>query len=402
MQKVKKDLTPHIGIYGKRNAGKSSIINAITDQNIAIVSDITGTTTDPVKKITEILTMGPVILVDTGGIDDSGELGQKRISKTLDTIKQIDAAILVISQNKMDNYEENLITEFKKLDIPFFVVHNKSDIEKINKTTIEKFKNRNIQFVEFETIKQTNKEELIELIKSTVPTNIYKRNSLIGDIIKEKDIVLLITPIDTEAPAGRMILPQVQMIRDILDNNATAIVLKESELDDFLQKTQIKPALAITDSQIFKRANASISKDIPLTSFSIILARNKGDFENYILGTPKIDELKDNDNILIMESCTHQVSCDDIGRIKIPKWLTNYTNKKLNFDFCVGLDNPPKKISEYALIVQCGACMITQKQLLNKLKEAVDASIPITNYGMAIAFMHGIYQRALEPFLKIR
>jgi len=223
---------------------------------------------------------------------------------------------------------------------------------------------------------------------------------LLGDLVSYGDVVLLITPIDIEAPQGRLILPQVQVIRDILDNDCVAIVLKEREVDSFLKKTGIKPKLAITDSQIFLKAAASIPRDIPLTGFSVLLARYKGDFDNYLIGTPKINDLKDGDKILILESCSHHVSCDDIGRVKIPRWLSNYTGKSLEYIVIAGLDEIPGKITDYALVVQCGGCVLTRKQVISRLKPAVEAGVPVTNYGMLIAFVQGIYDRAIEPFVK--
>lgn len=396
-----KESKPHIGIFGRRNNGKSSLINRLAGQEIAIVSDFAGTTTDPVKKSFEITGFGPVILIDTAGIDDTGELGNKRIEKTMASIKIIDLAILVITKNIFDGYEKMLIEEFKKVDTPFFIVHNKSDLNQLtdnSRALIVSQTNTNI--IEFDTIKAENLEKLVRLIKTTIPESAYKTPSLIGDLLSYGDIVLLITPIDIEAPAGRMILPQVQAIRDILDNDAVAIVLKEREVDAFLRKTKITPALAITDSQIFTKADASIPRNIPLTSFSIVLARFKGEFEHFLKGTPKISELKDGDRVLSLESCTHHVSCDDIGRVKIPRWISNFTGKKLEYEVVSGLDKLPRDIKEYALLVQCGGCIITRKQLINRLKPAIDAGIPVTNYGMAIAYVQGIYDRAIAPFVK--
>lgn len=396
-----KDSKPHIGIYGRRNNGKSSLINRLAGQDIAIVSDFAGTTTDPVKKSFEITGFGPVILIDTAGIDDVGDLGNKRIDKTLASIKTIDLAILVITENTFGDFEKSLIKEFKKTDTPFFIVHNKSDITLLNNDSRTLIVSQtNAKIIEFDTIKAENYEKLIGLIKTTIPESAYKTPSLVGDLLSYGDIVLLITPIDIEAPAGRMILPQVQAIRDILDNDAVAIVLKEREVDAFLRKTKITPALAITDSQIFTKADASIPRNIPLTSFSIVLARFKGEFEHFIKGTPKISELKDGDRVLSLESCTHHVSCDDIGRVKIPRWISNFTGKKLEYDVVSGLDNLPRDIKEYALVVQCGGCVITRKQLINRLRPAIDAGIPVTNYGMAIAYVQGIYERAVAPFVK--
>ncbi len=394
---------PHIGIYGRRNNGKSSLINCLAGQDIAIVSDHAGTTTDPVKKSFEITGFGPVILVDTAGIDDSGDLGQKRIDRTLRTLEIIDLALLVVTNNSWGEYEDDLIGKFNDKDIPVIVIHSKSDLEApsvefsagvLSKTGTSLF--------EFSSKDKRNYEKLITLIKDSIPEHSMKTPTLLGDLINYGDIVLLITPIDVEAPEGRLILPQVQAIRDILDNDAVAIVLKEREVDAFLKKTKIRPALAVTDSQVFVKADASVPKDIPLTSFSIMLARFKGDFDNYLKGTPKISELKDGDRVLLLESCTHHVSCDDIGRTKIPRWITGFTGKKIEYDVVAGLDILLRPVTDYSLIIQCGGCMITRKQLHNRLHAAIKAGVAVTNYGMAIAYVQGIYNRAVEPFTKTK
>ena len=396
-----KESKPHIGIYGRRNNGKSSLINCLAGQNIAIVSEHPGTTTDPVRKSFEITDFGPVILVDTAGIDDSGELGEKRIERTLSTLDTIDLALLVVADNSWGEHEDELIRKFLDNDLPYIIIHSKSDIQEPN----EEFKNRiklktRTPLFEFSSADKRNYEELIALIRITIPEHSYKNPSLLGDLITYGDIVILITPIDIEAPAGRLILPQMQAIRDILDNEAIAIVLKEREVDAFLKKTKIKPALAITDSQVFVKADASIPSDIPLTSFSIMLARFKGDFDNYLKGTPKISSLKDGDRVLLLESCTHHVSCDDIGRTKIPRWITSFTGKKIEFDVVAGLDGLSRPVTDYSLVIQCGGCMITRKQLHNRLQAAIKAGVPVTNYGMAIAYVQGIYNRAIAPFVK--
>ena len=394
---------PHIGIYGRRNNGKSTLINRLTGQDTAIVSDMPGTTTDPVKKSYEITGFGPVILIDTAGIDDTGELGEKRIDKTIQSIKQIDLAFLVITNNTIGEEELSLISRFEDHNTPYIIIHNKEDLVSLKSDIKKKILTETNAFsvIPFDH-DQGDIDKLIKAIKQAIPESAYSIPSLLGDIISYGDIVLLITPIDIEAPEGRMILPQVQAIRDILDNDAVCIVLKEREVDTFLRKTKIKPALAITDSQIFLKADASIPKDVPLTSFSILLAHFKGDFESYLKGTPKIDELKNGDRVLLLESCTHHVSCDDIGRTKIPRWLSNYTGKKLQFDVIAGLDKIERDITEYSLIVQCGGCMITHKQLVNRLKHAKDKEVPVTNYGMTIAYIHGIYHRAIAPFSKTK
>lgn len=393
---------PHIGIFGKRNSGKSSLINALTRQEIAIVSETAGTTTDPVRKAMEIPGIGPVVLVDTAGIDDVGKLGELRKRKTLEVLQTIDLALLLITSNRFEKFEHDLVERFRALDVPYIIIHNKSDIEPLTtQYGNELAAAHKTAVIAFSTVCPANLEELIADIRKHLPSSAWQKPSLLGDLLSYGDIVLLITPIDIEAPEGRMILPQVQAIRDILDNDCVAVVLKEREVDAFLRQTGIKPKLAITDSQAFLKADASIPKDIPLTSFSIMLARHKGDFESYLKGTPKISSLQDGDRILLLESCSHHVSCDDIGRMKIPRWLSNFTGRKLEFDVVAGLDCLPRPIEEYALVIQCGGCMITRKQLLNRLKPAVDKDIPVTNYGMAIAYVHGIYQRAIAPFAQV-
>jgi len=395
-----KEAKAHIGIFGRRNVGKSSIINALTGQDIAIVSEIAGTTTDPVKKSIELHGIGPVIFIDTAGIDDSGDLGKLRIGKSMAALKLIDLAILVLAGNEFGTYEADLTNEFNLLDIPYILVHNKSDIVPLTDTFSHQVKNHTgLEIIVYSALYPDKYNAgLLNALKKTLPPPAMKSRGLIGDLVSEGDIVMLITPVDVEAPEGRLILPQVQVIRDILDNDCTAIVLKEREVDAFLRHTGIKPKLVVTDSQAFLKADASIPKDIPLTSFSIVLARQKGDFEEYLKGTPKISELKDGDRILLLESCTHNVSCDDIGRIKIPRWLTNFTGKKLEFDNVAGLDAIPRPIEDYALVIQCGGCMVTHRQLVNRLREPKKYNIPITNYGMAIAWVHGIFNRATEPF----
>jgi [FeFe] hydrogenase H-cluster maturation GTPase HydF len=390
---------PHIGIFGRMNCGKSSIINRIVDQDVAIVADQPGTTTDPVKKSIEIFGVGPAIFIDTAGIDDRGELGRLRIKKSLQVIKAIDLALLVISHNLYGEHEEKLIKHFVAHDIPWFIIHNKSDVEPLAEKTREAIGSK-VEILEFSARQMDDVSPLTTTISRLLPETAYTRPTLIGDLVKPGEIVLLITPIDSEAPEGRMILPQVMAIRDILDNHCVAIVLKESEVDGFLKKTNIKPALAITDSQVFKKANASVPADVPLTSFSIMLARFKGDFERYVQGTPKISGLNDGDRVLLLESCSHQVSCDDIGRIKIPRWMSEFTGKKLEYEVVAGLDALPRPVTEYALVIQCGGCVITRKQLRNRLSPAIDAGIPVTNYGMAIAWVKGIFPRAIRPFLK--
>lgn len=398
---IGRELKPHIGIFGRRNNGKSSIINCLTGQEIAIVSEIAGTTTDPVKKTMEIEGIGPVIFIDTAGIDDTGELGDKRVVKTKNVFSQIDFGILVITNNTFEGVETSVIDAFFSNDIPYIIVHNKSDLAKLNNELFDEIKLKYaVEIIDFNTKENSNFDVLVNEIKKRLPETSYKKNTLIGDLVSYGQTVMLITPIDNEAPEGRMILPQVQLIRDILDNDCIAVVLKEREVDAYIKNMNPKPDLAITDSQIFPRADALIPKHIPLTSFSIVLARQKGDFMNYLKDTAKLSQLKDGDQILILESCTHHVSCDDIGRIKIPRWLNSFTGKKLNYSTISGLSELPTDISKYNFVIQCGGCMITRKQVINRLRPFVEAGIPVTNYGMAIAYIHGIYNRAIQPFVK--
>ena len=397
-----RDAKPHIGIFGRRNNGKSSLINILAEQEVAIVSGEPGTTTDPVKKSMEITDLGPVVMVDTAGTDDTGDLGKKRVSRTRAVIRTIDLGILVLADNQFDQEELNIIEQLDKWEVPYLVIHNKSDLQKVSGKLRDKVKTETgREIFEFSSLHPTNREGLIGQIRSAIPETAYLSKSLVGDVISQGDLVLLITPIDDEAPEGRMILPQVQAIRDILDNDAIAVVAKEREIDSLIKRLTPRPALAICDSQVFKKADASIPDDIPLTSFSTVLARYKGDFENYLQGTPKLSELQDGDKVLILESCTHQVSCDDIGRVKIPRWLSAFNGKQLEYEVVAGLNKVPGKITDYSIVIQCGGCMITRKQLINRLKPAIDAGIPVTNYGMAIAYMHGIFERAVAPFVKL-
>ena len=395
-----RDLKPHIGIFGRRNVGKSSFINALTGLDVAIVSEVPGTTTDPVKKSMEILGVGPAIVIDTAGIDDSGVLGEKRIAKTLDIIKQIDCAILLITDNTFGEFEETLIRKFYKADVDCLIVYNKVDMEPLLNSTIKEIQQyTNAPIVEFSAKTNFNINCVIETLKSIIPETAYQKPSLLKGLINRGDIVLLITSNDSEAPEGRLILPQVMAIRDVLDNGAINIVVNVTELELFLHNTGIKPKLIITDSQVFKTVNKIVPPDIPLTGFSVAYAHMRGPFDDYVKGAGKISDLKDGDHILILESCTHQVSCDDIGRFKIPKWLREYTKKQLDFDVVAGLDEIKNPITDYALVIQCGSCMITRKQVFSRLAEAIEAGVPVTNYGLTIAWINGIFERAIAPFM---
>ena len=394
-----KDLKPHIGIFGRRNCGKSSLINLLTGQNIAIVSDTAGTTTDPVKKSLEIFGIGPCVLIDTAGIDDVGALGQQRVEKTLKVLEEIDCAILVITENNFGDPEKQLIARMKERAVPFFVIHNKSDQESllaVVKAMIEK--NYDTKVLNYSIVKDKDISPLIEQLKKTIPESAYQRVSLLGGIIKPNEVVVLVCPVDSEAPEGRLILPQVMAIRDVLDNECICVVLKETHLQQYLDSMP-KPALIVTDSQVFGYVSKIVPPEIPLTSFSIVMARLRGDFDNYVKGTPHLSQLKDGDTVLLLESCTHHSTCEDIGRVKLPRMILKYTGKDIHFEYVAGLspiDHPEK----YAMAIQCGGCMSTRKQLLNRTNLFVNLGIPISNYGMALAYMNEIFGRVMEPFQK--
>ena len=392
-----KDLKPHIGIFGRRNSGKSSLINLLTGQNIAIVSDTAGTTTDPVKKSIEIFGVGPCVLIDTAGIDDVGELGQQRVEKTMKVLEEIDCAILVITENNFREPEKQLIARMKELAVPFFIVHNKADREPllaVTKAVIEK--NFDVKVLDFSVLRRDDIAPLVEMLKKTIPESAYQKVSLLGGIINPNEVVVLICPVDSEAPEGRLILPQVMAIRDVLDNECICVVLKETLLQQYLDSMP-KPALIVTDSQVFGFVSKIVPPEIPLTSFSIVMARLRGDFDNYVKGTPYLSELKDGDSVLLLESCTHHSTCEDIGRVKLPRMILKFTGKAINFEYVAGLasiDHPEK----YAMAIQCGGCMSTRKQLLNRTNLFVNQGIPISNYGMALAYMNGIFERVMAPF----
>lgn len=389
----------HIGIFGRRNTGKSSIINRLTGQNLSIVSEIAGTTTDPVKKTIEIPGLGAVVFMDTAGIDDAGELGNQRVKKTQQAVEQADIAIVSLCNNHFDKEEQLLTERLQQLDIPFIFLHNKSDKHPADNHFVKKLRDRyQVYFLDFSAKTGENLETLVQLLQKIVPNNFGKLPPLFGDKINKGDMVLLVTPIDAEAPAGRLILPQIQAIREALDYHCIAVIVKETEVEVFMRTTNKVPALVITDSQLFGKIDQLIDADIPLTSFSILLTRQKGNFETCLKGTPYIDQLQHGDRILMMESCTHHSTCDDIGRVKIPCWLQEYTRCRLEFDMVPGLAELPRPIHEYALVIQCGGCMITRKQLLNRVQIAIDANIPVTNYGMAIAYIKGSWKRSIKMF----
>lgn len=383
----------HIGIFGKRNAGKSSVMNAITGQEIAIVSDIKGTTTDPVYKTMELLPLGPVVIIDTPGLDDDSNLGNARIQKAYQILNKTDIAILVIDASVgISNEDNSIIEKIKEKQIPYLIVYNKVDL--LTKDCITRENEISVS-----TTTKTNISELKEMICKRYPTKEYDRR-IIGDLLDPSDFVVLVVPIDKAAPKGRLILPQQQTIRDILDSDATAIVVKEYELKETLHNLNKKPKIVITDSQVFAKVDADTPNDILLTSFSILFARYKGDLKTVVQGAKVIDSLKDGDKILISEGCTHHRQCDDIGTVKLPRFIKNYAKKEFQFEFTSGMSFP-EDLSQYKLIIHCGGCMLNEREMKYRIACAKDLSIPITNYGILIAYMQGILKRSVKPFPNI-
>ncbi len=381
----------YIGIYGGVNSGKSSLINRLSGQNAAIVSPQRGTTTDPVKKLMELDGIGPAVLIDTAGVDDDTALASSRVSKTLQTLDIIDMAVLVISGGITGEADKKLISVFKKRNIPFLIVNNKSD-----RVDFKKLEGLTETVVEFSAQTSPDVKPILEALKKLKPQS--EKQILLDDKISSGDIVVLVCPIDSAAPAGRLILPQVKAIRNILDNKAVSVVLQPGELAAFL-KLPIKVKLVVTDSQAFKEVSAIVPPEIPLTSFSILFARLKGNLPMYLKGTKALDNLKDGDKVLILESCNHSaITCEDIGRVKLPALISKKSGKKLEFKIIPGLEPLPEDLSSYALAVQCGGCMVTKNQLKQRVAALAEANVPVSNYGVMIACCTGILPRVTEIF----
>ena len=392
----------HIGFFGRRNAGKSSVLNAITNQDLAVVSDVKGTTTDPVQKAMELLPLGPVVVIDTPGIDDEGELGALRVKKSYQVLNKVDAAVLVVDQTLgLSSEDFALIESIRQKKIPYVVVFNKFDLEPASSLAkdMEYLEKQNTPVQTVSTVTNLGIEELKECIAILTKTEEPKLK-IVGDLIHPSDFVVLVVPIDKAAPKGRLILPQQQTIRDILEADATAIVVKEYELKDTLKHLGKKPKLVITDSQVFAKVSADTPSDIMLTSFSILFARYKGSLATVVEGVTALDTLEDGDKILISEGCTHHRQCDDIGSVKLPRWIRQYTGKDIDFVFSSGTEFP-EDLSAYKLIVHCGGCMLNEREMKYRLACATDQNIPITNYGILIAYMQGILKRSLIPFPSI-
>lgn len=398
--KTLKSMRLHIGLFGKTNVGKSSFLNKIADQNISIVSNIAGTTTDVVEKSMELLPVGPVTFLDTAGIDDKTELAQERIEKTKKIINRTDIAVIICDYNGIDNYERDLIQTFEGLKIPYLIVINKQDEQKIS---LEKY-NEILELVKSEDrvlqTSATNDNEIVfkfkEKLVKLLPEDFVNSPKIAGDLIPPQSTVILVIPIDKEAPKGRLILPQVQTIRDLLDSNCLTYVVKENELQQAIDNLKEPPALVITDSQAFQNVSEIVPENIPLTSFSILFARLKGDLQAFKKGAEAIENLKDGDKILILESCTHHAIEDDIGRVKIPNLLKKRTGKDLIIEHYAGHDFP--EIKDYKLIIHCGACMTNRREVLSRILKANDSGIPITNYGITISYCLGILPRAIKIF----
>jgi len=385
----------HIAFIGTRNVGKSSLMNKFIGQDLVIVSEIPGTTTDPVKKAMELLPFGPVVLIDTAGIDDIGELGEKRITKTIKTISESDFALLVLdSQNNLATNEIDLLKHLKEIELPYLVVINKSDLG-INYELLEKLNELKIAFHSVSCSNGNGINQLKEKVADLLPSD--DGAPLVSDLIKQHDVIVLVVPIDLGAPKGRLIMPQVNTIREALDTDAIVVVAKDKELRAALDKLNNQPKLVVTDSQAIMRVNADVPDEIPLTTFSILMARYKGDLIEYIRGLKQIDKLENNDKVLIAEACSHHAQEDDIGKIKIPRWLRLHTKKNLEIVIVNGHDYPENLI-QYNLIIHCGGCTLTRKMMQTRIKQAKYVGVPIVNYGVAISYMHGAIPRALKPF----
>ncbi|WP_321285403.1 [FeFe] hydrogenase H-cluster maturation GTPase HydF [uncultured Sunxiuqinia sp.] len=395
--KAPKSFRLHIGLFGRRNVGKSSLLNALTQQDVSIVSDVAGTTTDPVEKPMELLPLGPVLFIDTAGIDDEGALGEQRIQKTRAVFDRTDLAILISNSNDWGEFEEKTLQELKELNIPIIVVFNKSDLYDSAFDTINILESVKLPVVETSAATKAGISELRQTILKKAPEDFINRPSIVADLVGPGKAAILVVPIDKEAPKGRLILPQVQSIRDLLDGDSFCMVVKERELREAISRFNKPPKLVVTDSQAFLKVAADTPPEIPLTSFSILFARHQGDLSEMVKGAMAIDQLKAGDKVLIAEACSHHPIGEDIGTVKIPRWLTQYVGGKLEIEHMRGHDFPPN-LSDYKIIIHCGACMWNRRAMLSRIMKARQAGVPLTNYGLTIAYSLGIFERALQPF----
>ena len=399
MKDTPKGMRLHIGLFGRRNVGKSSLLNALTRQQVSIVSEVPGTTTDPVEKPMELLPLGPVLFIDTAGIDDVGALGELRAGQTRRIFERTDLGILVAEGGEWGEFEEGILAELTKRQTPAIVVFNKSDLVKSSGETLRRLKERTRTVVETSAQQGTGLLELREALIRAAPEGFMESPPILGDLITPGDLVILVVPIDLEAPRGRLILPQVQSIRDVLDHDSCCMVVKERELRDALGKLKSPPALVVTDSQAFLRVAGDTPAQVPLTSFSILFARLKGDLNEFVRGVKAIDTLRAGSRILVLESCAHHPIGEDIGRIKIPRWLRQYTGVDLEFVHRQGHDFP-EDFNSYELIIHCGACMLNRREVISRILRCREAGVPITNYGVAITYSLGVLDRALSPFYR--
>lgn len=383
----------HIGFFGMRNAGKSSLVNAVTNQELSVVSNVKGTTTDPVKKAMELLPLGPVLIIDTPGLDDEGELGEKRISKSRKILTQADIAVLAVDSTVgLRNDDKNLIKEFENRNLPYIIAYTKCDL--LNQRN--KLKDNEIYV---SSTDKTGINVLKELI-GRLYKDVQRDKLIVADLLSPNDVVVLVTPIDESAPKGRLILPQQQVLRELLDANCIAVVCQPEELSQAISKLNSKPKMVITDSQAFEYVSNNLPKEIPLTSFSILFARYKGNLDTLVSGAKAIDKLKDGDRLLISEGCTHHRQCNDIGTVKLPRWLEEFTGARLDYDFSSGGDFP-EDLADYSLVIHCGGCMINEREMNNRINKCRAQGVPIVNYGVAIAHMHHILDRALSPLSSV-
>ncbi|MBQ7560138.1 MAG: [Synergistaceae bacterium] len=379
----------HIAFFGLRNAGKSSLVNAVTGQDLAVVSEIKGTTTDPVKKAMELLPLGPVLIIDTPGLDDEGALGELRVKRALNVLANCDVAVLVHdANNNFTQAEEDLIKIFDERKLPYIIANNKIDLLPPTSINVSALTGENINLL---------KEKIAALAKKDTP-----EKKLISDLLNPGDVVVLVVPVDKAAPKGRLILPQQQTIRDILDAHCSAFICQDNELENALKKLNVRPKIVVTDSQVFEKVNKIVPENILLTSFSILFARYKGNLEILVKGAEKLANLKDGDKVLISEGCTHHRQCGDIGTEKIPAWIKIFTKAKPDFSFTSGGEFPSEEeLKKFSLVIHCGGCMLNEQEMQSRIKRAVNAGVPVVNYGIAIAHMHGILKRSLEP-LKLK
>ncbi|MBN2338136.1 MAG: [FeFe] hydrogenase H-cluster maturation GTPase HydF [Acidobacteria bacterium] len=397
MKDTPKGMRLHIGLFGRRNVGKSSLLNALTRQEVSIVSDVPGTTTDPVEKPMELLPLGPVLFIDTAGVDDVGALGEMRAGRTRQVFERTDLGILVAEAGSWGEFEERVLGELEKRKIPVIVVFNKADIGAPAPETVRDLEGRKIPVVSAAAKVGQGLAGLREALIRSAPEEFLEAPPILGDLISPGEVVVLVVPIDLEAPRGRLILPQVQSIRDVLDHDSCCLVVKERELRGALDRLREPPALVVTDSQVFLRVAGDVPDSVPLTSFSILFARLKGDLREFVRGVKAVDRLRRGDRVLVLEACTHHPIGEDIGRVKIPRWLRQYTGTDLEFVHLQGHDFP-EDIGSYRLVVHCGSCMLNRREVISRILRCREAGVPITNYGVAITYSLGALDRALSPF----